>query len=247
MKTDLKSFLVSFYIWGFLIITIIPIFLLYTFIWIVAYPFDPKKTITHYYTSLWAGLYLAINPGWKISIENKQNINPHVPYIFVSNHQSLLDIALLSQLYIKFRWISKIELAKIPVLGWVIRMNKHILVRRGERESIYKMTRACKKSLSEGISIFIFPEGTRSSDGNLLPFKDGAFILAKETGIPIMPVLIHGASIALPKESFFFRGRQHFRIRVLEEVTKETIINSSPELLKDYTWKIMSENLKKMD
>jgi 1-acyl-sn-glycerol-3-phosphate acyltransferase len=247
MSTGIKSFLVSIYIWGFLFITIIPMFIIYALIWIISYPFDPNKILTHYYTSLWAGLYLAINPGWKISIEGKQNINHMKPHIFISNHQSLLDVALLFQLYIKFKWVSKIELVKIPVLGWVIRMSKHIIVRRGDKESIIQMAEACKKSLSEGISIFIFPEGTRSEDGKLRPFKDGAFILAKETGVSILPVFLHGASTALPKKSFIFKGRQHIRIRVLEEITKDTINKLSLEELITHTWRIMSESLEQID
>ena len=246
MNTDIKSFLISLYIWGFLCITIIPLFLLFAFIWIVLFPFDHNKIVTHHYTALWARLYLAVNPWWKISIENKQKIRRNTPYILISNHQSILDVALLLQLYIRFRWVSKIELVGVPVLGWVIRMNKHIVVRRGDKQSIVQMAQACKRSLSEGISIFMFPEGTRSEDGTLKPFKDGAFILAKENGVTILPVLLDGASTALPRKSFFFRGRQHFRINVLDEITNETISKFTLEELIGHTWEIMTGGLEKM-
>jgi 1-acyl-sn-glycerol-3-phosphate acyltransferase len=218
--------------------------MVYAVIWILVLPFDRYKTITHFYTAIWARLYLSINPGWSVVIENREKLSPSAPVILVSNHQSILDIALLLQLRIKFRWVSKIELMEVPVLGWVIRMNRHIVVRRGDRQSVVNMAEACRSSLAEGIPVFMFPEGTRSVDGNLQPFKDGAFILAKETGMPILPVILLGASRALPKKGLIFRGKQQFIIRVLDEIPADTVRLLELEPLIAHTWNIMDHNLK---
>jgi 1-acyl-sn-glycerol-3-phosphate acyltransferase len=246
MQTSFKSFLISIYIWTFIIFSIFPLFLLYFIIWILVLPFDPGKTITHYYTALWTRLYLTINPGWKIHIENREKINSRRHYIIVANHQSIIDIALLLQLRLNFKWVSKKELAMFPFVGWVIWMNNHILVRRGDKQSVVQMAEACKTSLSAGISILMFPEGTRTGTGELKEFKDGAFILAKDNNVPILPVVLDGASDALPRKGFWFRVNQTFRVTVLDEISPETINRLDLAQLLDHTRNHMADELKKM-
>jgi 1-acyl-sn-glycerol-3-phosphate acyltransferase len=245
MIISMKSVLISLYIWSFLLITILPLFLIYLIIWTMVLPFDPNKSIPHYYTVLWAKLYLRINPWWTLEIDGSE-IGRAKPVILVSNHQSMIDIALLLQLGIPFRWVYKIELVRIPVIGWVIRMNRHIVVRRGDKQSVYRMAEACKKSLSGGISVCMFPEGTRTKLGDLGPFKEGAFILAKETGTEIVPVILDGAMAALPKRRLLFRSKQHFRLRVLETIPHRVIRELSMEELTKYTHDVMAEGLIRM-
>ena len=223
MQAHLKSFLISLYIWTFMLVTILPLFLLYCIIWLVVLPFDRKKLVTHCFTIGWTRLYLAINPGWRIQIEGMDRIDKMKHYILISNHQSIIDIALLLQLRVNFKWVSKIELAGFPFVGWVIWMNDHILVRRGDKQSVVQMSEACKRSLSEGFSIFMFPEGTRTSDGEIKPFKEGAFVMAKDNGIPILPVVLDGASKALPRKGFWFKAGQLFTIKVLDAIPAETV------------------------
>jgi 1-acyl-sn-glycerol-3-phosphate acyltransferase len=211
------------YIWTFIIITALPLFLLYFIIWVLVFPFDRKKIVTHYYTVLWTWLYLTINPGWRIRIENRERINRFKNYILISNHQSIIDIALLLQLRINFKWVSKMELARVPFVGWVIWMNDHILVRRGDKQSVALMAGACKRSLSEGVSIFIFPEGTRTRNGELRTFKEGAFIMAKDNDVSVLPIVLDGTSKALPRKGFWFCVNQTFKVSVLDEITPETI------------------------
>jgi|WetSurMetagenome_2_1015567.scaffolds.fasta_scaffold75291_2 1-acyl-sn-glycerol-3-phosphate acyltransferase len=246
MDISFKSFLISIYIWSFLVVSLLPLFLVYLIIWLLVLPFDSRRIVTHYYTKFWARLYLLINPWWTLTIDNREMADRSKPVILVSNHQSIMDIALLLQLNVQFRWVCKVELVLIPVVGWVIRMNRHILVRRGDRQSVYDMAEACKRSLSEGISVYMFPEGTRTMYGDLGPFKDGAFILAKETGTEIMPVIIDGASVALPKKGLLFRGRQHFRIRVLKKIPGEVIQALSLEQLVKHTRDTMANGIKQL-
>jgi 1-acyl-sn-glycerol-3-phosphate acyltransferase len=246
MDTYLIPVLISAYIWGFFLITLIPLFLIYSTLWIVSRPFDRYGKITHYYTAGWAGLYLRINPWWRITIEDKEKIPLGIPFVFIANHQSLLDIALLYQLYQPFKWISKPEMFRTPVIGWVLSMDRHIMVRKGDKESILKMAEACRKSLKTGIPVFMFPEGTRSRDGILGPFREGAFILARDTGVPIVPVILLGASDALPKKGLIFKGRQHFSIRILDIILPETINRLSSGALADFTHCIMADEMKRM-
>lgn len=217
-----KSFLISLWIWTFIFITLFPLFILYMIIWIVMMPFDPKKTITHLFTMLWTRLYLTFNLGWKVRVENKHILNKE-PCVFISNHQSIMDIALILQLGVNFKWVSKIELSRVPFVGWVIWMNNHILVHRGNRESVLQMAEACKRTLSGKVSVFVFPEGTRSSDGNIQSFKEGAFILAKDNGVPIRPVVLDGTGKVLPKKSFWLKSRQVFTVRVLDEIPARVV------------------------
>jgi 1-acyl-sn-glycerol-3-phosphate acyltransferase len=246
MMISPRSVFFSLYIWSFLLITILPLFLLYLIIWVVVLPFDPLKTIPHWLTVRWAGLYLRINPWWTLKMEGMEKISRLHPVILVSNHESMIDIALLLQLKIRFRWVCKVELVRIPIIGWVIRMNKHIVVRRGDKQSVYRMAEACKMALSGGTPVFMFPEGTRSRLGNLGPFKEGAFILAKETATEIVPVILDGARAALPKKGLLFREKQIFRIRVLEPVSVHLIRELSVEELVSYTRDRMAEGLKKL-
>ena len=234
MYTKLKSFLISVFIWSFIVLTILPLFLLYFIIWVLVFPFDRKKMITHYFTVLWTRVYLTVNPGWRIRLENLEKIDRSKHYILVSNHQSIIDIALLLQLRINFRWISKIELAKFPFVGWVIWMNDHIVVRRGDKQSVVKMAEACKRSFSQGVSIIMFPEGTRTRNGEIQEFREGAFMLAKDTGVPIMPIVLEGAGSALPRKGFWFRVKQVFTVRVLDEIPANTINRLNLQQLIDY-------------
>jgi len=243
MQNTLKSFLISVYIWTFIIITMLPLFLLYFIIWGLCYAFDKKKAVTHYYTVLWTRLYLTINPYWKICIKNTEKIDRSKKYVMVSNHQSIIDIALLLQLRINFKWVSKIELAGVPFVGWVIWMNDHILVRRGDKKSVIQMAEACKRTLAAGTSVFMFPEGTRSRNSELNPFKEGAFIMARENEVPVLPIILDGASKALPGKGFWFKVTQTFTVSVLDTISAETVACLDLAHLIDHTRNQMMQEL----
>jgi 1-acyl-sn-glycerol-3-phosphate acyltransferase len=246
MQTRLTSFLISVYIWTFIVLTILPLFLVYFIIWLLSYPFDPKKVAPHYFTFIWTRVYLTINPGWKVRIENKEMLQRGKKYVLISNHQSIIDIALIMQLKHNFRWISKMELARAPFVGWVIWLNDHILVRRGDKYSVVRMAEACRIALDQNISIFMFPEGTRSHDGQLQTFKEGAFIMAKNNRTPIFPIVIDGASEALPRNAFWFRVNQTLTIRVLDEIPLDVIDCLDSSLLMNYAKSAMINELEKI-
>jgi 1-acyl-sn-glycerol-3-phosphate acyltransferase len=118
------------------------------------------------------------------------------------------------------RWVAKQELFDPPVTGWAMRFGGDIPLRRGARESVVEMMDECKRALAGGISVMMFPEGTRSKDGVLLPFKDGAFALAIAAGVPVLPVAIAGTRAMRPKHSKWF-GRAHACAKMLDPIPTE--------------------------
>lgn len=237
------SFFVSLYIWLFIVFSIVPLFVVYFLLWVLTRLFDKRQAVVHYYAMIWSRLYLLVNPGWKIRVENRDRIEKGKTYILISNHQSIIDIALLLQLNVNFRWVSKIELARVPVVGWVLWLNNHIMVRRGDKLSVVQMAEACRKVIASGVSVCVFPEGTRSVNGNLQPFKEGAFILAKDNNTTILPVVIDGASEALPRNAFWFKVRQTFTVRVLDEIPVEDIRHTSADSLASHASQLMTDEL----
>ena len=106
------------------------------------------------------------------------------PYVVVSNHESFVDILLISHLPTEMKWMSKIEILRIPLVGWMMRLARDIPLERGDAASIAKALEASRERLDSKVSVMIFPEGTRSKTGELRPFKTGAFRLAIEAQVP---------------------------------------------------------------
>lgn len=135
-------------------------------------------------------------------------------YIFMSNHQSNFDIPVLySALPVQFRWLAKAELFKIPIFGWGMRGAGYISIDRSNRQSAFESLAKAAQAIRGGTSVMIFPEGTRSRDGSLLPYKKGGFVMAVDAGVPIVPVVIAGTHAIMPKGRLLIR-RQWVRVNV---------------------------------
>jgi 1-acyl-sn-glycerol-3-phosphate acyltransferase len=146
-----------------------------------------------------------LTPLWRFSVEGSRPADLDTQgYVVVCNHQSTADPFLLSWLPWDMRWVAKEELFRTPPVGWLMRLSGDVPVRRGDGESVAKMMAECRATLAAGMSVMVFPEGTRSPDGKLLPFKDGAFRLAIETGRPILPLALYGTRSCRPKGSLWF-------------------------------------------
>ena len=159
-----------------------------------------------------------LTPLWKFTVEGERPADiDHKPYVVIANHESLADPFLLSFLPFDMRWVAKQELFDPPVTGWAMRWGGDIPLRRGARDSVSDMMAECERALAGGISVMMFPEGTRSPDGNLLPFKDGAFGLALRAGAPVLPVAIAGTREMRPKHSKWF-GRANACAKILEPI-----------------------------
>jgi 1-acyl-sn-glycerol-3-phosphate acyltransferase len=221
--------LLSLVFWLFLAGSSIVLYPVALLVWAVTVPFDRRRAILHRFTCWWASLYTWLNPVWRVRIEGREKIRPGAAYVMVANHQSLLDILVLFRLFVHFKWVSKIENFRVPFIGWNMSLNRYIKLRRGSRESVAHMMRACERTLAQGSSIMMFPEGTRSPDGRLRDFKPGAFALAQRTGVPILPIVIEGTASALPKRGFVLQGRHAIRIRVLDEIPPASFTDAPVE------------------
>src|SRR5262245_33713750 len=164
--------------WAFMAVSSLLLFPIAVLVWAVTSPFDRRLAWQHRFTCWWASLYTWLNPSWRVRVEGREKIRPGTAYVMVANHQSFLDILVLFRLFAHFKWVAKAEMFRIPAIGWNMYLNRYIILRRGDRDSIARMMTACEDALRAGSSIMIFPEGTRSPDGRLKAFKHGAFTLA---------------------------------------------------------------------
>lgn len=204
-------------------IAFLVIFFPVTFIiWLLVLPFDRDRTVVHWLLIYQALVISYIVPIWRINIEGREKAVHGATYVIISNHQSILDILLLNCLRYRFKWISKIENMKVPVLGWYLRMADYITVDRGNKDSKEKMMEVAFDCMGKGISIMIFPEGTRSPDGETGFFRRGAFQLAISAKVPVLPVLIEGTGNILPKHGLIFGGYHNITIRVFDPVPPES-------------------------
>ncbi len=178
---------------------------------------DPGRYWVGYMFRQIGVLMATLNPLWQFRISGKKLEDPRRPYLVVSNHESFVDILLISHLPWEMKWLSKAELFKIPVLGWLMRLAGDIPVDRGSPRSAAEAMVRCKEILKQKVSVIIFPEGTRSETDDMLPFKDGAFRLAIDAGVPILPLAVSGAATALRKHDWRL-GRSVAEVRVLEPV-----------------------------
>lgn len=179
-------------------------------------PFDRNRIVPGKYLR-WVGRRIAgAYPPWRLRVEGRWPEREQ-GYVVVANHQSILDILLLSHMPREMKWIGKEELFRIPVAGWMMRMAGDIAIRRGERESGLEALGKARDYLARGVPVMIFAEGTRSRDGRLLPFKSGAFRLAIEAGVPVLPVAVNGTGAGMPKGSPWVRPCEAWA-RILEPV-----------------------------
>ncbi|HAK50828.1 MAG TPA: 1-acyl-sn-glycerol-3-phosphate acyltransferase [Gammaproteobacteria bacterium] len=206
---------------SFVFLTSALFFLVALLIWLATYPFDQRLWLLHRFTCFWASLYVRVFPAWSVAIHGREKISDNKTYVIVSNHQSLVDILVAFNLFCHFKWVSKAELFRIPLIGWNMSLNKYVRLKRGHSKSVKEMYQACETHLKQGSSIFLFPEGTRAATGHMREFKEGAFVLAKRLEIPILPLVINGSRNALPKNSLDFQKTQVV-VQVLDAIEPES-------------------------
>ncbi len=179
---------------------------------LLVYIINPK-TASMICGTAWARLNAFMTP-MLIKISGRDNISRQQSYVIVSNHQSQYDIFVLyGWLGVDFKWVMKQELRKVPFIGIACERIGHIFINRSDRASAFAALNAAKKKIVNGTSIVFFPEGTRSSDGSLGLFKKGAFKMAIDLRLPILPITISGTKNILPSNSMdLFPGRAHMKI-----------------------------------
>ena len=198
-------------------------------VWLLAYPFDRDRRLVHWFLTQQSFVLSYLIPIWKIHIEGREKAKKGSTYVIISNHQSMLDIVILNCLRYKFKWISKIENIKVPVIGQYLIMANYIIVDRENEDSKAEMLERSYNCLKKGISIMMFPEGTRSLDNEIGFFRRGAFQLALQADVPILPLIIDGTGGILPKHGFIFGSGFQIRIKVLDPVSTADFGTDVPE------------------
>ncbi len=161
---------------------------------------DPHGERVYPMFRFWSWCVLKIG-GVGLRIRHTGHLDPNQAYIFMANHQSNIDTPVLVQALapLQLRWIAKRELLRVPFFGWALWASKHIIVKRSRSKAVAAAIDAAGKKLTRGISVVVFPEGTRSTDGQLLPFKRGGFRLAEKTGFSIVPVTVNGSGALMKR------------------------------------------------
>ncbi len=222
----------------FFLIFYFPVFLV-TYIFIT--PFDKDRVALHYVSVVFCFVIVRLCPFWNLEIEGTEKIDPKQTYIIASNHQSMMDIPIVGHaLPLQFRYIAKREVYNIPIIGWIIWLRDDITVKRGGAKSAKAMIIKSKDLLSRGISILIFPEGTRSKTGKVEEFKDGAFMMAKLGSLPIVPMIVDGTWEVSNYFGKFLKMPTKFRLTILDPIPVEDVKAMS---LKDLTAHVHSKML----
>jgi 1-acyl-sn-glycerol-3-phosphate acyltransferase len=208
---------VSVWTWLVLVLCIVLWLPLMLIVRLATAPFDKGRYAVGYLFRQIARVTATLNPLWRFRTAGPVPADPRRPYVVVSNHESFADILLISHLPWEMKWLSKAELFRVPLMGWLMQLAGDVPVKRGFGPSAIEAIARCREILAQRVSVMIFPEGTRSTTADLLPFKDGAFRLAIDAGVPILPLALHGTSSALRKHDWRF-GYSRATVRVLEPV-----------------------------
>ena len=183
--------------------------------WALTAWWDRRRVLVHTYSCFWAVFFVWINPLWKLRVTGREHLPWRGGAVLAANHASLIDILVLFDLWRPFKWVSKAENFKLPFVGWGMTLNDYVPLVRGDRTSAAAMFEHCARHLAAGSPVMFFPEGTRTRDGHLRPFKPGAFELAVEHGVPLVPIAVHGTRRALPTKSMVLRDHVDGHVEVL--------------------------------
>ena len=214
-------FTLLFAIYTFVICTVM--LLLSVVAFVLTVPFDKQRKVVHELSRALVYMFVMLPPLWRRRVEGLEHIEKDKPYVIVINHQSMVDIMMLYLVPMIFRWVSKREAYRIPFIGRFLLLHGDITIDRKQgSKAMRKVMEKGQMWLGRGVSVSMFPEGTRSKDGEIHRFKAGAFALAKEAGVGILPVVMDG-STTMFKPSMMVNWRNEFVIRVLPPVTAEEV------------------------
>jgi 1-acyl-sn-glycerol-3-phosphate acyltransferase len=181
----------------------------------------------------------------KVSVQGLENIDPNAAYVYMANHQSMYDIlTLLGYLRVQFRWVAKMELFRIPVFGYSMSRVGYISIDRSNRKSAIQSLREAAQKIAQGVSVVVFPEGTRSQDGQIRPFKKGGFYLATDSERPVVPVVIYGTHHVMPKGKL--RIRPSPVILSINQPIETASYKKNKEALMELVGSTMRRDLKRM-
>ncbi len=174
-----------------------------------------------------------VDPTWRLEVSGEHISDPRRPYVVVSNHQSLADIPLIANVPWEMKWVAKKELFRLPVVGWMMKLAGDIAVDRRDRRSGARMLLQAQAYLRQRCSVMFFPEGTRSPDGGVGRFNDGAFHLAVTAGVPLLPLAVDGSRACIEKNSWRFGREATVRLKILPPVDTSGMTSEHVPLLRD--------------
>jgi 1-acyl-sn-glycerol-3-phosphate acyltransferase len=189
------------FFWPYLVGSSVVLFFPALLIFLATAPFDPRRRLLGKFTAEWAAHYLERAPFASVTVKGQEHVDASRTVIYVSNHQSMVDTLAVFSVRAPALWVSKVENFYAPFLGWNMALNRYIALKRGYLPSIMRMYRTCLRRLAAGDSLMVFPEGTRSLDGNLREFYRGAFALSTRARVPIVPIVLEGTGEVLKKGS----------------------------------------------
>ena len=209
----------------------------------VTYPFDKSRRWVHECSRYICKWLFGIPPRMKRTIEGVENIDQNKPYVMVMNHNSGIDIFAAYKIPLNFRWVSKREVFRVPFMGPLLTIHGDIPIERGNpSEALAKVLSLGKLWLSRGASVAIFPEGTRSKTGEINRFKMGAFNLAKEANVEILPIVMTGTN-KMFRKGWLVNWTNHVAIRVLKPISVEEVAATE---VKDMAQKVREQMVEEL-
>jgi 1-acyl-sn-glycerol-3-phosphate acyltransferase len=197
---------------------------------LLTFPWDPDRYRVGRVFHSSAAFAARINPFWVFRIVDHVRPDDRRPYVLVANHSSFTDVFLIASLPWEMKFLSKKSIFQIPLLGWQMTVAGDVPIVRGDRESVREAMRELRRRLDRRLSVLFFPEGTRSQDGSLGEFREGAFRLAIEAGVDVLPLAIVGAAGSLPKHSFLFHPATATLVVLAPESTAGLSAADAPRL-----------------
>ena len=220
----------SAYAWLLLACIVLPLFPVAYLLGKVPERLDPRRDRLRRLVAAWVSIYPWTSPLYRFQLEGLDHLPAQGSYVLVANHESGLDVLTLLMLRTPARFLADEWMFNAPWAGWFMRLCRHIPVRAGDSESGHQALDEGIKALAGGSPIAIFPEGTYSTDV-LGEFKPGAFVAAKQTAAPIVPVLLEGTGAAWAPGTVVVHGRHFIRIAVQEPITTDVVQSSSVDSL----------------
>ena len=210
--------------WIWILISCLVITLLSAVAWVVCYPFDKRRTVVHALSRCLVWCIHGVPFLTRHRVEGLEKLDPKTAYVIMANHNSMFDITSMYYLPLNFRWVTKREVIKTPFFGQLIFMHGDIMINRGRAaQAMEQMRTEGKMWLDRGVSVAVFPEGTRSKTGEMGRFKAGGFMMAKELGATILPVVMDGTNRVVKRKSFLFNWKNRITVRVLDPIPAEEV------------------------
>lgn len=239
-----KIAMLSLIYWIWILISCLIITLLSAIAWVVCYPFDKRRTVVHALSRCLVWCIHGVPFLTRHRIEGLEKLDPKRAYVIMANHNSMFDITSMYYLPLNFRWVTKREVMKTPFFGQLIFMHGDIMINRGRAaQAMEQMLREGKMWLDRGVSVAVFPEGTRSKTGEMARFKAGGFMMAKELEATILPVVMDGTNRVVKPKSFLFNWSNRITVRVLDPIPAEEVTKADTRDLMERVEKQIREEL----